>query len=110
MESTLQALELLLELQELTSSGSGDTGDPFTSFIDTRQNAGRPVTLHHGQSNALGIDPCQRSLQLKGVTTTLIHELTDEWLKKIIQHDAVFCALAKLDPASFDPAQATFPP
>lgn len=55
MESTLQALELLLELQELTSSRSGDTGDPFTSFIDTRQNAGRPVTLHHGQSNALGM-------------------------------------------------------
>ena len=132
MESTLQALELLLELQELTSSGSDDTGDPFTSFIDTRQNAGRPVTLHHGQSNALGMyvkhqrferrlrlrlvylpplsDPCRRSLQLKGVTTTFTHELTDEWLKKFMQHDAVFCALAKLDPASFDPAQATFPP
>jgi hypothetical protein len=38
-------LELLPELQELTYSGSGDTGDAFTSFIDARQNAGSPVTL-----------------------------------------------------------------
>ena len=38
-------LELLPELQELTYSRSGDGGDVFTSFIDARQNAGRPVTL-----------------------------------------------------------------
>ncbi|KAF8467930.1 hypothetical protein DFH94DRAFT_848132 [Russula ochroleuca] len=38
-------LELLPELQELTYSGNGHTGDAFTSFIDARQNAGRPVTL-----------------------------------------------------------------
>ena len=38
-------LELLPELQELSYSGSGDTGDAFTSFVDARQNAGRPVTL-----------------------------------------------------------------
>jgi hypothetical protein len=38
-------LELLPELQELTYSGSGDAGDTFTSFTDSRQNAGRPVTL-----------------------------------------------------------------
>jgi hypothetical protein len=38
-------LELLPELQELKYVGSGNTGDAFTSFIDTRQNAGRPVTL-----------------------------------------------------------------
>ena len=38
-------LELLPELQELTFSGSGDVGGAFTSFIDARQNAGRPVTL-----------------------------------------------------------------
>jgi hypothetical protein len=38
-------LELLPELQELTYLGSGDTGGAFTSFIDARQNAGRPVTL-----------------------------------------------------------------
>jgi hypothetical protein len=37
-------LELLPELQELTYFGSGDTSDAFTSFIDARQNAGRPVT------------------------------------------------------------------
>ena len=35
-------LELLPELQKLTYSGSVDA---FTSFINTRQNAGRPVTL-----------------------------------------------------------------
>ena len=40
-------LELLPELQELTYSGSGNPNDSdaFTSFIDARQNAGRPVTL-----------------------------------------------------------------
>ena len=38
-------LELLPGLQELTYSGTRDTGDAFTSFIDARQNAGRPVTL-----------------------------------------------------------------
>jgi hypothetical protein len=38
-------LELLPELQELTYSGSGNTGDAFISFIDARQDAGRPLTL-----------------------------------------------------------------
>ena len=38
-------LELLPELQELTYSGSGNTGDTFTSFIDARQDAGCPITL-----------------------------------------------------------------
>ena len=36
-------LELLPELQELTYSR--DNSDAFTSFINARQNAGRPVTL-----------------------------------------------------------------
>jgi hypothetical protein len=39
------SLDLLPRLHELTYSGSGDTGDTFTSFIDSRQNAGRPITL-----------------------------------------------------------------
>jgi predicted NUDIX family NTP pyrophosphohydrolase len=38
-------LELLPELQELRYTGSGNTGDAFTPFIDARQNAGRAVTL-----------------------------------------------------------------
>ena len=38
-------LEMLPELQELTYPGSGDTVDAFTSLIDARRNAGRPVTL-----------------------------------------------------------------
>ena len=38
-------LELLPELQELAYSGGVDAGDEFTSFIDARQIAGRPVTL-----------------------------------------------------------------
>ena len=38
-------LELLPELQELTYFGGGDTSDAFTSFIDSRQNVGRPITL-----------------------------------------------------------------
>ena len=36
--------ELLPELQELTYSGSGNTR-AFTSFFDSRQTAGRPITL-----------------------------------------------------------------
>ena len=38
-------LELLPELQELTYSGSSDAGNAFTSFLDTRQDADRPVVL-----------------------------------------------------------------
>ena len=38
-------LELLPELQELTYSGSGNTVDAFTSFVDARRSAGHPVTL-----------------------------------------------------------------
>ena len=38
-------LELLPELGELTYFGNRDTGDAFTSFIEARQNAGRPVKL-----------------------------------------------------------------
>ena len=38
-------LELLPELQELTYSGSGSANDAFKSFVDARQNAGRPVTV-----------------------------------------------------------------
>jgi hypothetical protein len=37
--------EILPELQELTYSRSGDAGDAFTSFVDARQNAGRPITV-----------------------------------------------------------------
>ena len=37
--------ELLPQLQELRYFGSSDTGDAFTSFVDTRRNAGRPITL-----------------------------------------------------------------
>jgi hypothetical protein len=47
-------LELLPELQELTYSGSGDAGDAFTSFIDARQNTGRPVTPVRHSSNPSG--------------------------------------------------------
>ena len=36
---------LLPELQELTYSRSDKSIDAFTSFIDARQNAGRPITL-----------------------------------------------------------------
>ncbi|KAI0278462.1 hypothetical protein BGY98DRAFT_1096702 [Russula aff. rugulosa BPL654] len=45
LEDGEHPLEVLPELQELTYSGSGKAGDKFTSFIDSRQNAGRPVTL-----------------------------------------------------------------
>jgi hypothetical protein len=45
LEGGEHPLELLPELQELTYSGSGNANNAFTSFIDARQNAGRPVTL-----------------------------------------------------------------
>jgi hypothetical protein len=38
-------LELLPELEELTYAGSGGIGDAFTSFVDARQNADRPITI-----------------------------------------------------------------
>ena len=37
--------KLLPELQVLTYSGRSTTGEAFTSFLDARQNAGRPVSL-----------------------------------------------------------------
>ena len=37
--------DLLPELQELTYTGNSNVGDFFTSFIDARQDTGRPVTL-----------------------------------------------------------------
>ena len=38
---------LLPGLQELTCSQSNESGDEFTSFINARQNAGRPITLSY---------------------------------------------------------------
>jgi hypothetical protein len=44
-------LELLPELQELIYFESRDTGDAFTSFVDARRDAGRPVTqVRHSPS------------------------------------------------------------
>jgi hypothetical protein len=45
LEDGEHPLEVLPELQELTYSRSDNAGDAFTSFIDHRQNADRPVTL-----------------------------------------------------------------
>ena len=49
-------LELLPELQSLTYSGIGDTGDAFKPFINACQNAGRPVTLVHPNSRPVTPD------------------------------------------------------
>ena len=45
LEDGEHPLDLLPELQELTYPEIDNTNNAFTSFIDTRQNAGRPVTL-----------------------------------------------------------------
>jgi hypothetical protein len=58
-------LELLPELQELTYSGSRDAGDAFTSFIDTRQHAGRPVTLVHPGPILPGSNPGMQHLHVQ---------------------------------------------
>jgi hypothetical protein len=55
LESGEPPLGLLPELQELTYTGSSDTGDTFTSFTDARQNAGRPVVLDRHSPSP---DPC----------------------------------------------------
>ena len=53
LENGERPLELLPELRCLLYyySGSGDSGDAFTPFVDARQNVGRPVTLvsHHSR-------------------------------------------------------------
>jgi hypothetical protein len=59
-------LELLPELQELTYLGSGDAGDTFTSFIDSRQNAGRHVTLLRGGP---GSGPSEPSSGVPAITS-----------------------------------------
>ena len=40
-----QRVDLLPRLNKLECYGSGNASDAFTAFIDTRKNAGRPVTL-----------------------------------------------------------------
>ena len=45
LEDGEHPLEILSELQELTYSGSDSPNDAFTSFVDARREAGRPVTL-----------------------------------------------------------------
>ena len=60
-------LELLPELQELTYIGSRDTGDAFTSFIDARQNAGRPVTLVRQSSSP---SPSESPFEAPAITST----------------------------------------
>jgi hypothetical protein len=47
LEDKELALELLPELQELAYSESENANGAFTSFIDSRQNAGHPVTVVH---------------------------------------------------------------
>jgi hypothetical protein len=60
-------LELLPELQELTYFGGGNTGDAFTSFIDARQDAGRPLILVH-RSPSLGRSSSRPSLESPSIT------------------------------------------
>jgi hypothetical protein len=45
LENGESPLELLPEVRQLIYYGSGDISDAFTSFINARRNAGRPVTL-----------------------------------------------------------------
>ena len=45
-------LDVLPELQELSYTGTDDIGDTFTSFLDARKNAGRPITLNVPSRNS----------------------------------------------------------
>jgi hypothetical protein len=55
-------LDLFPELEELTYSGSVDTGDAFTPFIDARQDAGRSITLLRRSPSP---DPSSRASSLE---------------------------------------------
>jgi hypothetical protein len=66
-------LELLPELQELTCSGSRDAGDGFNSFIDARQNSGRPVTLFRDSHSPLS------SYRLSAVSRMTLSSRGDAW-------------------------------
>jgi hypothetical protein len=55
-------LDLLPELEELTYSGSVDTGDAFTPFIDAHQDAGRSITLLRRSPSP---DPSSRASSLE---------------------------------------------
>ena len=46
--------DFLPELEELAYSPSNGNVDAFTEFIDTRQNAGHPVTLVRLNDNSHG--------------------------------------------------------
>jgi len=59
--------ELLPELQELTYSGSSNTGGAFTSFIDARQNAGHPVSLVRRSPS-----PSRSELPMEAYTVTWV--------------------------------------
>ena len=50
-------LEVLPELQELTYYGGGNIGDTFAPFVDARRNAGRPITLVHGNLSQRASEP-----------------------------------------------------
>ena len=56
-------LELLPELQELTYSGSGNTSDAFTSFIDAHRNADRAITVvrHNPSTDSFHTIPSEHS-------------------------------------------------
>ena len=60
--------ELLPELQKLTYSGSGNTGDTFASFINARQDAGRSITLIRRSSSP---DPSSFVSSVKPSSITL---------------------------------------
>ena len=65
MEDGESPLELLPELQELTYHSRRDMGDAFMSFIDSRRNAGRPVTLvRHSPSPSPNPNPSESPIAL----------------------------------------------
>jgi hypothetical protein len=64
-------LELLPELQELRYSGSGGTGDAFTSFIEARQNAGRPVTVVRPSPGSVTLLPRSSSTGLSTLSEVM---------------------------------------
>ena len=97
LEDGEDPLELLPELQVLGYSGSSNTGDAFTSFIDSRRKAGRPVTLstedpgYHDMSNPR---VCLLSSQPQ---YSVLIDMYSSRLQRVLVLPPISCKISSLD-------------
>jgi hypothetical protein len=87
---------------------SGDVGDAFTSFIDARQNAGRPVTLafpypRPRYSGVVILSPLATTSGSSEAGVTSIHELGSHMQASVPFVQATHYYPHPSSPASFLP-------